>query len=396
MKWLSAASVGIVACLGFVVSPANAGNITNPVSGPFAVPGNPGGFPLAFSVSGTGFPASAPIFAEMCDGSDPNAGTLGDPWLPTEHCDLGNSNAPVSSDATGNVAFDPTDLNHRFLPLEGLSKQGLFNCLAPNDPKVTAPGYVEGQSDPDNLAPDWTTCKLRVSTGNTVVTPDQAFLQLTLPNIVNGTKSPYGTIDCTANLQEAIKPGVQGTYLKAPKSFTIKSLKQDTTKNIAGSAAGAAVPGGSCDTSNVRGGKAPITAATIKMSYKVGAPWDCNPSGANNLLRPNVLAGGKIQVKWESGPVAGKFVKVDSSKTLLTNIINTGLLPSTKFQIQTAPILKGAFAGYRLQMNVVSDVVGSGSPPSLTDTCQNHTDPKTPGLTSMSFTVAGSDLTVVP
>jgi hypothetical protein len=348
---------------------------------------------LAFSVSGTGFQASSPIFAETCDGTDPNSGTLGNPWLPAEHCDNATPGEP--SDGTGAVTFDPTDLNHRYLPFEGLSKQQIFNCLAPNDPIATDPGFVQGQPDPNNFAPDWTNCKLRVAASLTMaVAGDQAFLPITLPNIITNAKDPSGPISCTAELQEAIKPGVQATYLKPPKSFTVKSIKQNTVKNIPGSAAGSLVPGGSCDISGVRGGKAPITAAVIQVSYKVGAPWDCNATGANNLFSPNVLPKGKLSITWESGPVAGKYAKVDSTKAVITTVLNNALLPSTKFQIQTAPVLKGAFQGFRIQLNVTSDTVGinNPNPPSLKDSCQNGAT----GLTTESFTVAGSSLVALP
>ena len=65
--------------------------------------------------------------------------------------------------------FSATDPNQAFRPFKGESPQQLFNCLAP------------GQAAPNNGLKNYTNCQVRVSSNNTAVTADQAFLTMTLP-----------------------------------------------------------------------------------------------------------------------------------------------------------------------------------------------------------------------
>ena len=156
--------------LTLAASSASASTITSPSANPFAVPGDAGGNPQAFTISATGFAAGANVFVEQCDGTPPTA--IG--WSPTANCDLVSSPAAVIADGSGNATFAAADPNHSFLPFKGISPQGIFNCLAP------------GQASPANGLPDFTNCQVRVSTNNTVATSDQVFLTMTLPAAAAG------------------------------------------------------------------------------------------------------------------------------------------------------------------------------------------------------------------
>jgi hypothetical protein len=155
-----------LAGLGALAEPAGAATITTPSTNPFVVPGDAGGIPQAFTVSGAGFTAGANVFIEQCDGIAPTA----QGWDPTINCDLGTSPAAAIADGSGNVTFDVADLNHKFTPFKGPSPQGIFNCLSLNDPS------------PNNGLPDHRLCKVRLSTNNSASTSDQVFLPIVLPD----------------------------------------------------------------------------------------------------------------------------------------------------------------------------------------------------------------------
>jgi len=131
-RGIAAAVAGLV--LIGVAGTAFAGTISSPGPGPFTVPADGSGNPLPFTVTATGFGANTAISVEQCDGKSP-----ADPsWSATEDCDLGSSPAPKNSDASGNVTFDASDVNHAFHPFRGDSPQDLFNCLGPNDPATNS------------------------------------------------------------------------------------------------------------------------------------------------------------------------------------------------------------------------------------------------------------------
>ena len=157
-----------VGLAGAVVAAGPAGaatSITTPSTNPFAVPGTAGS-PNPFTVSASGFAASASVFIEQCDGVSPTS--VG--WDPTINCDLGTSPAAALADGSGNVTFAAADANHAFHPFKGASPQGLFNCLSLNDPS------------PNNGLLDHRTCTVRVSTNNSAATADQVFLTMVLPD----------------------------------------------------------------------------------------------------------------------------------------------------------------------------------------------------------------------
>lgn len=170
---LTGSLIGTVA----IAPSAGAATVTSPTGNPFIVPGNASGQPQAFTVSASGYVADDQVFIEQCDGVAPT--TVG--WDPTQNCDLGSSPAAAVAAAGGTVTFLSTDPNHAFKPFKGASPQGLFNCLGPSDPS------------PNNGLPDFTNCKLRVSTNNSIGTSDQAFLNLQLPNSVGAAPNFTGT-----------------------------------------------------------------------------------------------------------------------------------------------------------------------------------------------------------
>ena len=180
-------------------APAFAAQIVQPpgriVSGPDA-----SGVPVAVTVVASGFAAGSLVYIEQCDG----VGATTQSWSPTVHCDLGSSPSPAIADVHGVATFTSTDRNHAFRPFIGESPQSLFNCLAP------------GQRSPANSLPNFSNCKLRVSTSNTEVTADQAFLPVVLtttravtpptlrPATTNGTtvaKAHKATAGSTASSQ---------------------------------------------------------------------------------------------------------------------------------------------------------------------------------------------------
>ena len=126
-----------------------------------------GTLPLtAVTVTGTGFPDSTPIYIEQCDGVSPTSPS----WDPSQDCDLGSSPAAVTSSTSGAVTFSATDVGHRFQPFEDESPEGIFNCLG------------SAQAAPANGLPSYTNCQIRVSSDDSALTTDQAFVTLTLPN----------------------------------------------------------------------------------------------------------------------------------------------------------------------------------------------------------------------
>jgi hypothetical protein len=175
-----AAAGGGVALALLIAAPALAGTISTPSSNPFTIPVDGSGNPVAFDVAGTGFPANTPIYVEECDGVAPTSPG----WSPTTHCDNQTSGTPITSDGSGNVTFPASNQNSNFIPFPaGLSPSGLFNCIAP------------GQTPPSNGKPSYTNCQLRMSSNDSGVTADQAFITLTYPAATGQVAEvPYAVI----------------------------------------------------------------------------------------------------------------------------------------------------------------------------------------------------------
>lgn len=159
---------GVVGALVLMASPAFAGSFTSPTGtagSPYAVPGDSQGTPQPFDITFGGFSQGNQVYVEQCDGVSPS--TSG--WTPIAHCDLGTSPAAVVANASGAGTFVGTDPNFGFTPFKGASPQGQFNCIA------------TGEANPNNGLPTFTNCQVRISTNNTAVTADQAFLPISLP-----------------------------------------------------------------------------------------------------------------------------------------------------------------------------------------------------------------------
>lgn len=161
-----AAFIAVIAGTLAMSGPAFASTVTIPSTNPFSVPTNSLGQPVPFTVSASGFTPGQPVFVEQCDGVPSTAVT----WSPISDCDLGSSPSSVIADANGRVTFPAGDANRQFHPFRGASPQGLFNCLNSHDPS------------PNNGAPDFTNCQIRVSSNNTATTTDQVFITLNLGN----------------------------------------------------------------------------------------------------------------------------------------------------------------------------------------------------------------------
>ena len=174
---VSAAVVAVVAFVLTSSSAVGATKIEQPSQSPYAVALDANGKPQSFTIAASGFPAGHLVFIEQCDGRQPTE----DKWSPALDCDVGNAPAPVLVDANGVATFDAADVNHAFQPVRGESPSQLFNCLAPNE------------KAPKNGLASYETCQVRISTNNTTITGDQAFLPITFGN-AEGDASGSSTV----------------------------------------------------------------------------------------------------------------------------------------------------------------------------------------------------------
>jgi hypothetical protein len=317
----AAAIVGALVALTATATPAFAGTITQPSSNPFVVPADAAGNPLPFTVQASGFDPNSNVYVEQCDGVSP--ATPG--WDPTLDCDLGTSPAPSTADGSGNVTFSSNDLNHSFHPFKGQSPQGLFDCLASQDPPS-----VTGN-------PSYTNCQVRVSSNNTTGTSDQVFFTMQLPN-------PSVKLSCTTKGSLSFIKPLTNVPPKKPKATKVKGA------STIGTAAGTA-----CDNSNVPASatKFPVTSGSVK--FKGSLPAGTNCSAVSN---PH-LNGTLVTVKWQgTNPknhklsVAGKSTVVVSSSTV-----------SGGTYILSGPVTVGNFAGstVRLQLALNGGVTGASN-----------------------------------
>lgn len=149
-----------------LATPAFAGSFTSPSTNPYTVPGDSTGAPQSFTVTVSGFTPGQQVYVEQCDGvASTSAG-----YQVTTHCDLGSSPSAAIVKSDGTATFPANDPNLGFVAFKGISPQGQFNCLSPND------------TDPGGGIPSYRNCQLRVSTNNTAVTGDQVYTTLTLPD----------------------------------------------------------------------------------------------------------------------------------------------------------------------------------------------------------------------
>jgi hypothetical protein len=159
-------AVAIATVSAFAVAAYAATGVSSPTPLRFTVPGDSGGAPQSVTIAASGFAPGAPVFIEQCNGVDPTSTG----WSPTSNCDLGSSPSPVNAGDDGTATFPANDPNFGFTAFKGESPQSLFNCLAANQPS------------PANGLTDYRNCQVRLSTNNVVVTSDQVFFQLALPD----------------------------------------------------------------------------------------------------------------------------------------------------------------------------------------------------------------------
>jgi hypothetical protein len=183
--------------------PAFAAQIVQPAGSRIVAALDASGVPVAVTVVANGFAAGSLVYVEQCDGVAVTTAS----WSPTVHCDLGSSPSPAIVDVHGVATFTSTDRNRAFRPFIGESPQSLFNCLAP------------GQRAPANSLPNFSNCKLRVSTSNTAVTADQTFVPVLLTTtrtITPTTLRPATTTKGTAIAKAQKAPTASSPRSKRP------------------------------------------------------------------------------------------------------------------------------------------------------------------------------------
>jgi hypothetical protein len=307
---------GAVLALTATAMPAFAATKTGPSGTPFVVPADGAGNPRPFNIEASGFAPSTNIFVEQCDGVAPS--TPG--WDPTINCDLGTSPAPTTSDASGNVTIEATDVNHRFAPFKGESPQGLFNCLAP------------GQAAPGNGLPNHGNCQVRVSSNNTGPTSDQVFFTLQLP-------SATVKLSCVISGNMAFNKPLTNVPPKKAKTTKVKGAA-----NI-----GSVVSSSSnCNNTNAPASatKYPVIGGSVKIKGAL-------PSGRNcsDVSNPN-FSGITLSFKWK-GLKGG--VKLSNAGKSVALVSGSGVvaMPGGGYTV-SGPITVGSFAGstVRLQLAV--------------------------------------------
>lgn len=180
-----------------------------------------------------------------------------------------------------------------------------------------------------------------------------AFASLGIGAANGAVPPPTGKIHCTLSGTATLTPALTSTP-------STKAIKLKATGTLS-----------ACDNSGVTGGKAPITAGTIKVSGSIPVGQTCL-----GLLTP-VLGPTKTQVKWQGLNPAGKPMTVAVDKTTVASI--TLSFTPIGFKLVSAPITKGAFSSAP-NNTITSNVVLDEGANLLTD-CNSPT-----GLTTMAFT----------
>jgi hypothetical protein len=332
--------LGSIVALTAAAVPAFAGTVTQPTTNPIVVPASAGGAPYSFTVQGSGFEPGSQVYIEQCDGTNPSDVF----WDPTLNCDLGSSPAPAAADAGGNVTFGSNDLNHKFTPFKGTSPQGLFDCLAPNDP-----ASVSGN-------PSFSNCKVRLSTNNSAVTSDQVFFAVTLP-------SATPKVNCKASGSLSFIKPLTNVAPKKPKATKIKGA------GTLGSAAGTACT----STAAVGTTKYPVSSGSVKIKGSF-------PSGSKcSVLGNPTMAGTAVKIKWQGiNPKNGKLSTAGKSEAVLAN--GTVAAIPTGGWVASGTITVGNFVGstVRVQLALNGGVTGE------TGTCNGGS------LGAATFTSASS------
>ncbi len=169
IRWGLVAGITGVVALGVTSNAFATTQITTPSTSPYAIPGNISatlGSPNAITVVASGFTPGQNVYIEQCDGVDPATPT----WSVSVDCDFGLSPGPAIADGSGNATFSGVGNNFQAFR-DGRDAQNKFNCVSIFDRPL----------NPNK--PSYAVCRIRVSSNNSTVTGDQAFLSFTMPSI---------------------------------------------------------------------------------------------------------------------------------------------------------------------------------------------------------------------
>jgi hypothetical protein len=273
--------------------------------------------------------------------------------------------SPDPSHPTGTATASFTGLGNNFQAFKNgkLEAQNKFNCIGPDDPPIA------------NGKMSWTTCKMRVSSNNTNVTGDQAFLDITLPDFPSSVTSTTSTSTSSTSTSSTStsstststtsttvhqvptcglgagvpvvgKPNKNiGTVKLSPGVTTTPSVKALNLK-FSGTM-------DNCVNMGTRPNqKLPIVAGSFTASIQV-------PMGAvcPSTFDPGAPIKAKLTLKWlglKSGKLSGAAA-TDSFK-LLGSFTQSGNSPLS-FTLMTGPFTgtKSSFAGNSATMTFVID-----------------------------------------
>jgi len=164
---------------------------------------------------------------------------------------------------------------------------------------------------------------------------------------------PSGTISCTFAGTAALNPALTATA-------SGKALKFKATATSV-----------SCNNAGVAGGKAPITAAAVKITGSLAAGSECG-----SLASPT-FGKTKIQAKWQGLNPTGKLMTVAVNNVFLASASMDLSDPGEPtLQLVSALVLKGAFANQTITLRLVLDSDFA----ELMTTCSSPT-----GLSSIEF-----------
>jgi hypothetical protein len=174
--------VGVLCSLG---ASAFAITFDSPSTSPFNVPGDTMGNPRYFDIVASGFAQNEPVFVQECDGASLNLNgyTVG------KHCDIATGGTPVNADGNSVATFSADRSGQRLNVFKGLSPQGSFYCLSPDDPLPQIP--------PNPPVPVWPNCQIRVSGQTPGDTSEQSYLPIILPDDPNELTTTTSTTDAT-------------------------------------------------------------------------------------------------------------------------------------------------------------------------------------------------------
>jgi hypothetical protein len=360
----------LLIALGFVLASAvsaSAISVSSPAPPyPFVVPGDASGNPMFFDVSVSGLAQNEPAYIQICDGTPST--TQG--YSVNEHCDLTTGNSPVNGDVSGNATFHGDQSGERVNIFKGLSPQGFFYCLSPNDPAPQIP--------PNPNVPIWRNCQIRVSGGVPGDTTEQQFFTIQLPD-TPPPPPPNPACGMGAGTPVAGKPNKNTGLVKISNGLLPAAALKDTKWKLQGSV-------DACTNfPNAPKTGTPIISGSMKLGVEMPPGANC----ANEVVGAPVK--GSWQVKWNamSGTAVKAGVAKDGGKILAT-FTGGGDEPLT-VDATTPAIVdpKSLFIGKHISFHFVMDENQAAR-----DLACN--DPKLKGIAVLHFTGPASQITVLP